>query len=737
MIAPDASSGSERSWLKSAAGAGGGALLLFTIILIADTLYSQVARIEGQFGSILTSIFYLALPASVSLSAIFLIFRCKDDKAISRVALGLLAVSVLARLIWVLIFDSYQINDFGYYLQCGADVVRTGSPAGSHFCDGPYWKRTVFYTLPIVRLFGTSLLAIKLVNVTLASLTAWFFYLGCKILFDARTAALALVFVVWNPDLWYSMTLASHDITGLFWLAIFYYFCALLQRRLTAPSAPGAALLTISLCLGVTLFFLEFSRSYHDGAIFALVLYTITHAGLILIGRQGAAGSVDASAFAFSRGAGARVRIKAALVHAAFLLLIPLAVYRLAGAGFWAVSPVQPGHGETGLTCYLSVMDVLGTSDYEEINNWYERQCPLIPGNEKTIFAVRKVLHDVTHDPREFLRHVERKNRVLGAATDYIEWATYTAYEPWDTTYNQVRRVNLRHINEQYRMVSIAEIVVLMLVLWRLVLFTRIPFRLGEVIPFSFSAFYFLLFLFLVESQPRYDIFLVFPFSWMAAQAILDLRRRFMGESAPAGSRSGLSSARVLFSGAAILAILTGVYWGLAGLIADGRLTLRDQSGFSQVPPDQIVPAAGKHPQVAPVFVRNNHKQVMLAYPPGITVQKDTVIAVQRVFKVAERPDHHLRFFISNYSVREEPFDQQITWEDTDLEYLLSVNGKVIAAGSINDIRDNAYFSLSEKDGIVFTPTVTIQLVIRNNDRIEKVEPKRGPILSLEYIDLW
>lgn len=193
---------------------------------------------------------------------------------------------------------------------------------------------------------------------------------------------------------------------------------------------------------------------------------------------------------------------------------------------------------------------------------------------------------------------------------------------------------------------------------------------------------------------------------------------------------------RIYFGGTLILVLLVGAYWGAASLIADSSLTLRDQSGFARVPSDQVVPQARGHRQAAPAFIRNNHKQVMLAYPPGIMLPADSIIAVQRAFTVKARPQHHLRFFISNYSVREEPFDQKITWEDTDIEYLIAVNGKVIASGDVNDIRDNRFFSLTEKDGVVFTPTMTFQLIIRNLEEIAVVEPFRGPIMSLEYIDL-
>lgn len=722
---------------KAAATTLAGVALVFALLLVLDSLVDQIGLLQGSLRSILLSVAYIVPPIAVSLIAVVLVFRCKDDSAASRIALALVAVSLVSRLIWISIFDAYQVNDFGYYLQCGAHAVRTGSPNGSVFCDGAYWKRSVFYTYPLVRFFGQSLLALKLANVLLATLTCWVFFLGARIMFGARVAAVALAFLIWQPDLWYSMTLASHDIPGLFWLACFFYLCARLQRRLLSGSKRWITSVLLSLCLGGSIFFLEFSRSYQYGGILALVVYAMVHAGLMI--RGGRDSQSEISRFLALRilpGAPKREVLKVALVHFVLLVVIPLGAYRTASAYFWHVWRVQPTQEEAGLVCYLSVIDVLGTSNYEEINNWYDRQCSRIKNPEKTIFAVRKVLHDVTHDPREFLRHLERKNRVLGHDDDYIEWSTYPQYEVWDTTHDQVRRVNLSHLGEQYRAVGIAEVLVLALVLWRLLLYPGLPFRLSELVPLAFSGVYYLMFLFLVESQPRYDIYLALPFSWMAAQAVDDLRRRAAGSPAAGIFGAPHARLRLYLGGAAVLAALLGIYWVASIFIADGPLTLRDQSGFAPVPAAQVLPELSKLPRVAPVLVRNNHKQLMLAYPPGIAVAADSIVAVQRTFTIKEKANHHLRFFVSTYSVRDEPFDKLLSWEDTDLDYLIAVNGRIVASGHLNDIRDNEYISRSPEDGLEFGPRMTIQLMVRNPGKIDLVERFRGPIMSLEYIDL-
>ncbi len=726
--------------MRRIAAALTGAVFILLIYLLVDGVAAQAWELSWTPGTLLVSAVFLTPVIAATLLALYFILRHEDEKYLSRVALAVVLFSLISRVIWISVFDSYQVNDFGYYLNCGADVALSGKPSDSQYC-GPelgyvYWKRSAFYTYPLALLFGKSLLAVKLANVLLATLTAWIFFRAGKIILGAKVAAIGLLFFIWHPDLWYAMTLASHDYPGLFWLSVFFYLCALLQRRLLNPAPRFAPVLGLSLGVGGSIFFLEVSRSYHYGAILALLLYAIIHAYLLLTSGAGRANEVALFLrHRFGPETPIRLRLKVAAIHAVLLLVIPIAAYLTASRVFWRSFGVRLEPDESGLTCYLTTTDVFGESSYDEIDNWLA-QCPMITRGERTAFAIRKVLHDVTNNPYQFVQYLIRKNRALSRADDYLNWSTSTEHESWDTTYTQVRRVNHSHLEEQEIVVYLAHAALLLLVAWRFLIYPTVPFRLSETIPILFSAVFYSMFLFLLETQSRYEVFLIFIFSWMAAQAVTDLHRRIARtwgtERVPVRS----SRATIYCGGAFVLISAGCLFWGASHFVADSFLTLRDQSGFSQVTPAELEPSLRGSPHIAPVFVANNHKQLLLAYPTGIAVEAGSVMAVQRAFTVRRHATHHLRFFLSTYAARIEPYNLRKPWDDVPIEYIVAVNGRRVASGVLSDMDGNRYFSFSAQSRAEFGHKVTIQLLLRNLTCINKVDEDRGPIAALEYIDL-
>ncbi len=726
--------------MKRFASAICGATIIALIYLFIDGIASQAWELSWRPRTILMAGAFLAPIVAETLIALHFILRREDDRSLSRIALAVLLFSLVCRLVWIFTFDSYQVNDFGFYLNCGADVAVSGKPSDSLYC-GPeigyvYWKRSAFYTYPIALLFGKSLLAVKLVNVLLATVTAWLFFQTGKIILGARVSAIGLLFFIWHPDLWYAMTLTSHDFPGLFWLSIFFYVCALLQRRLLNPPGSYTPLLALSVCTGGAIFFLEVARSYHYGAILALAFYAVIHVSLLLAAREGKTNEV---ALFLQRRYGAeaatKLRLRTAAHHTVLLLVIPLVVYLSASSLFWRSFGVRLEPDDAGFTCYLSSMDVFGESRYEEIDNWLT-QCPLIYDSERKAFAARKVLLDVTYDPREFLQHLARKNRILSRADDYLNWATSTEHESWDSTYTQVRRTNHTHLAEQEMVIYLAHAAFLLLVSWRFLLYPAVRFRLSEAIPILFSAVYYSMFLFLLETQSRYELFLIFIFPWMAAQAVIDLHHRVTRKSAAESTPVKISRALVYFGGAAFLALTGCLFWGASHLAADSFLTLRDQSGFSESPRQDVMSVVGAAPRIAPEFITNDHKRLILAYPTGIAAEPGSVMAVQHTFRIKGTGEHHLRFFLSTSEVRIEPFNLKVPWDDTAIEYIVAVNGRRVASGKLSDFDGNRYFSFDPQSGLEFVPEMTLQLILRNVTRIASVDADRGPIVALEYIDL-
>lgn len=718
-----------------------GALLMLTAVLIVDNLINQLTNVNHGIKDLLVSFVWLSPILLISLIALAFILRCDDEKRLYRTGLIIILFSMLCRLAWVSVFDSYQVNDFGIYLNCGAETAATGRPEHSGFFADLFWKRSAFYTYPVALLFGKSLLAIKLVNVVLTTLTSFvFFRLGIA-LFSMRLATIGLLFFIWQPDLWYSMTLASPDIPGMFWLAIFFWICAVLQRRMTGievPSWTWGRLASVSLLLGVSIFFLDFTRTYHFAAILALGGYVACEVLRVFYTKQLAVN--DRAQLGRRRNSPGGLilnRFRVAAVLAVLWLALPLGTYFSLNKVFWVVWKVSHESSRGDFLCDITTMEVMGTSTFEEVKDWATLQCPKVDSDERNAYAMRKLLHDLTHDPREYFRYLQRKNRDLGLADDYAEWSTYKEPEPLDTTVTQVKHINSKHIPEQRRAIALGHALVLLLVLWRMFLYPHPPFRRQEWIVILFSGCFYALILLLLESQPRYDIFLTFLLSLMAAQSLDDICRRILRKTA-APDTSPIASRYQLYAGGALLiAILVGVYWGASLAIRDSLFTLRDQSGFTQVPTGQLPAELKFSPLVSPVFVKNNHKELMLAYAPGSMVEAGSIMAAQRTFTVREEAAHHLRFFISVSVTTNEPYESKVDWTDTDLECFVAVNGKIVIRDKLNKIaRGNLYVSLSLRDGMIFTPHTTLQFIIRNPSRIESVGAGRAPVAALEYIDL-
>jgi hypothetical protein len=718
-----------------------GALLILAAVLIVDNLISQLTDVNRGIKNLFVSIVWLSPILLISLIALAFILGCKDEKRLCRIGLIIILFSMLCRLAWIFTFDSYQVNDFGSYINCSAEAVATGKPSSTEFFADLFWKRSAFYTYPVLLLFGKSLPAIKLVNVVLTTLTSFvFFRLGIALL-GTRLAAIGLLFFIWQPDLWYSMTLASPDIPGMFWLAVFFWICAALQHRaigLDVSRWTWVQLASVSILLGASIFFLDFTRSYHFAAILALGGYVALESMNVFLTKPRSGGDrVQLMGKMGLPGVSALKRFQAVAVLAILWLALPLGTYFALNRAFWVVWKVPPGFSRSDMICDITTMEVLGTSTFEEVKDWSALQCPKVNSDERNAYALRKLLHDLTHDPREFFRYLQRKNRDLGLADDYVEWSTYRQPEPSDATFTQVKHVNSKHVPEQRRAIAVGHAIVLALVLWRMFLYPHLPFRRQEWIVILFSGCFYALILLLLESQPRYDIFLTFLLSLMAAQSLDDICRRMFRKTADADTSPAASRYQLYAGGALLIAILVGVYWGGSLAIRDSFFTLRDQSGFTRVPTGQLPAELKFSSLVSPVFVKNNHKELTLGYAPGLMVEASSIMAAQRTFTVREEAAHHLRFFISVSVTTNEPYESKIDWTDTDLECLVAVNGKIVVREKLNRInRGNLYVSLSPRDGIVFTPRTTLQFIIRNPSRIESVGADRAPVAALEYIDL-
>ena len=693
-----------------------GTAILVALIVVVDGLLGCGA-ILAQFDDPRTGLL-IALPvlATIALGA-WLVLRAPDERRVRHVALAILAFSFLSRVVWVSLFDAYQTDDWGRYVRGALYALATGHPERSPFCRGVFWTRIVANTLLPVWLFGPSLWAIKAINVLATTLTAWLWFETGAVVVGARVAALSLLFLAWQPDLWYAMNLASHDVLGMLWLALALFLVARLWRACSADDGarPGWSRLALSVGLGLTLAVAGWSRGFDFGLLVAL-----------------GAGALVEGARRWRAREGPHARLRFAGTPTALLFALPLLVWLGANRLFWLHTQERAALS-VDVACWASTIDVQGSSRWHETVDWWRDQCPRLPREQHWSFPARKVLHELTSDPVEYVRYVQRKNRIYALVGDYVQWAGALVPDPGDPTAGQVRWIDALRVNEQSCAATICQMALLLLVIGRVLLYPRVSVRPAAWPTLAFSAFLYGLLLALLEAQGRYDVFLILPFSWMAAELLCFTSARARAELPPPAATS---RARLYALGTAGLAVLLAGYWGAARLLADSSLTLRDQRGFAESRGALPLPELDGAVRVAPRFYLESSKRLALGYPTGASVPAGSVVAVERTFAVAPRPGHHLRFFLSTLDARRYPWQEYSAWENRDFELTAAADQRVLWHGTLDELGDDRYVSLEAPPDFSFEPQVTLRLVLRNRAPIPWVDEDARPLVLLEYVDL-
>jgi hypothetical protein len=580
------------------------------------------------------------------------------------------------------------------------------------------WTRIVANTLLPVWLFGPSLWAIKGINVAATTLMGWLWFETGVTVVGARVAALSLLFLAWQPDLWYAVNLASHDVLGMLWLTLALFLAARLWRACTLAGAarPGRSTPALSAALGLTIAVAGWSRGFDTALLVALGAGALAEGARRLRAQEGRLSD----------------RLRSAGTPAGLLLALPLLVWLGANQLFWLHTPERAALS-VDVACWASTIDVQGSSRWHETVDWWRDQCPLLPREQHWSFPARKVLHEMTSDPAEYVRYMQRKNRIYALVGDYVQWAGAVAPDPGDPTAGQVRWIDALWINEQSCAATACEVGLLLLVLGRVLLYPRVSFRPAVWPTVAFSAFLYALLLALLECQGRYDVFLILPFSWMAAELLCFTSPRARAELPPPAATG---RARLYALGTAALAALVVGYWSAARLLADGPLTLRDQRGFAESRGVLPLPELDRAERVPPRLYLESSKRLALGYPATASVPAGSVVAVEKTFAVAARPRHHLRLFLSTRDARSYPWQQFSPWKNRDFELWVAADQRVLWHGTLDELGDDRYVSLEAPPDVSFAPRVRLLLILRNRVAIGWVDEDARPLVLLEYVDL-
>lgn len=178
-----------------------------------------------------------------------------------RKASGLFIVTVVvAKLLWILFFDSAQISDFGVYFRCGISQAKSLQLAVNECqssvleLNSTYWVRSFFYSFPIGVMFNENYTGFKLSNALLHIITINIWYFGVQRSYGPRVALVSSALFVLYPEYWFTVTLVSTDNAALLFVVLFI---------LTLPriGQSGKISVATAIALGMVIFFAQQLRS--------------------------------------------------------------------------------------------------------------------------------------------------------------------------------------------------------------------------------------------------------------------------------------------------------------------------------------------------------------------------------------------------------------------------------------------------------------------------------------------
>lgn len=451
--------------------------------------------------------FYPWLAAILGFSSVYLIalFRAKKDSTVHWIALSFLILTLVCRLLWVHYFDSQQFSDYLLYWNVGHSIVVNGMAAQNG--TGLYFLRSIFYTAPIQYIFGNNQQYLELVNVFLVTITMVILYEFGRRVFSAKIAAGALLFFFWNPDLWYGMTLANHDIAYLPWLAGLCLVIYWLDKKLHDKPRISIPVVLLSVTAGLLIFFLEVQRSYGLFAWVALLIlvayYLYNHY------RENRVTIVNKARRAHILG---KDWWKRSLVFILIFLIIPLGTYELSKSVFINVTGMW---SKSNYLTTLAMRDVLGSGPWKEMQPWREIYSWKLPDELRTEFSIRKFLSEVCTEPVETIRYTFRKNAVLADPGQVLWFSSRPAEDPG------VGRTNSKDLPMQMGLQRLLAAILFFLLALRLLLHPFFPIKRGAPFLIFFTAVLYASILLFTMVESYYRPFTVFLTSLLIAQLLL------------------------------------------------------------------------------------------------------------------------------------------------------------------------------------------------------------------------
>ncbi len=315
------------------------------------------------------------------------------ERTWNRIGLGVLAMLALFGLVWVTLFSSMQGSDFGVYYRCGATAAASWAQR-IDTCQSVYlepslvfWARSLFYTVPWGFFPGASVKGLTVINALLQAVTLGMLFLLVRQQLGSPAAVFALCLMGIFPERIWSLTLITPDhVTSLLLVTLLYLFA-----RVEEPLEPGRRVLGLAM-LGAVLFAIDMTRNVGVLLLVAMVLCFLL-----------APRSQD------------RRRAVAQTV-------LVVAVFVVAGAVLQALLPVPLKN--LSFLRLASSLNLLASQSYGDMYRWGQYLWPAMPAEERTAFALRRLVDEVQMHFSNYPAYLFTKARTLVGADGYLFFAT-------------------------------------------------------------------------------------------------------------------------------------------------------------------------------------------------------------------------------------------------------------------------------------------------------------------------
>jgi hypothetical protein len=466
-------------------------ILLFLPILLVQ-MYSRFELDLNEFRDPIQKSAYYLFQIFFILLLRFCLKQCHSYETATKTWLVSTILLLSLKAVWVYQITTIQCSDYGLYWSYAKlmatsnwEQINTESPLSLILL-----RRSWGWCYWIARFIGTNDTSLKLANFSLQVVTILLFSWYVKTRISPMAMAASVVVFILNPENWVSVTLASHDLPGLFWFVVLLYAVDFLKQSLESTLTTIKSWLHLLIRIALTGAIVAALNVQRDYGLFALLALALMGIGWL------------ATAIENLREVTRRVSI---------LALTSIAILASSTATEKLVEYEIRSHytniGSTSVMAYITSVQSQGRPSSDEMQPWRFLYYPSVPEESRMNLCISKLVHEKLVRLDDYRRQILENVKQLGFSGGLIGFTFGGSEEQFQP--NQP----IPWMSFLFSTSAWIETLVGLCFLVRILFSWRIKIFSGEIFPILFCLTQTLAIVMLGEVNSNYDSFLVVPFS--------------------------------------------------------------------------------------------------------------------------------------------------------------------------------------------------------------------------------